>query len=273
MKKTKRRLPGRRLVRSARRRPIAAVTLGAVLLGLFAGGVALFMPEPSRGGAAGHGVRVPLFEAALAPGGFLFDWLDPDRGNGDGRACLVRLKALDVDFEPLAGFTEGEGGACSVRNPVRLSRIGEMSFARPIMLTCGMAERLERWMTNTVQPAAVRLRGVPVTRLSKIGGYSCRSIRGQPGQLSEHGHANAIDIGSFILADGTDIAVGADWTDKGTRGAFLQEIAHGACATFRVTLTPDHDANHKHHFHLDAGRWRLCGVKGQWWRRFAPAGG
>ena len=36
--------------------------------------------------------------------------------------------------------------------------------------------------------------------------------------------------------------------------AFLHAVHDGACAQFTTVLSPDYDANHRDHFHLDLAR-------------------
>ena len=101
------------------------------------------------------------------------------------------------------------------------------------------------------------------TGLSKIlhvGTYSCRRQNGNnSGEWSEHAFANAWDITGFQLEDGRVISVQKDWSghDK-TRQKFLKDARDKACKIFRVTLSPDFNAAHHDHFHLDMGPSRSC---------------
>ncbi|MBU2033606.1 MAG: extensin family protein, partial [Alphaproteobacteria bacterium] len=80
------------------------------------------------------------------------------------------------------------------------------------------------------------------------------------GAWSEHATGNAVDIAGFVLADGTRISVLADWDDEGDKGAFLRRVRDGACDSFATVLSPDYNAAHADHFHLDMSpRWSgLC---------------
>lgn len=74
--------------------------------------------------------------------------------------------------------------------------------------------------------------------------------------------ADAIDVSGFRLADGTRIAVARDWRDD-HRGAFLRDIRDGACKLFATILSPDYNAAHADHLHLDQANrrrfgWRAC---------------
>jgi hypothetical protein len=73
-------------------------------------------------------------------------------------------------------------------------------------------------------------------------------------KLSEHGHANALDVSAFMLADGRWITVKKGWRGDPRESAFLRQVHQGACETFFTVLGPNADANHHDHFHLDLAR-------------------
>ncbi|MET0248315.1 MAG: extensin family protein, partial [Sphingobium sp.] len=81
---------------------------------------------------------------------------------------------------------------------------------------------------------------------------SCRRLYGRSeGDFSEHATANAIDIAAFTLADGRRISVVTDWTGEGKDAAFLRAVRDGACDLFSTVLSPDYNAAHRDHLHLD----------------------
>jgi hypothetical protein len=102
--------------------------------------------------------------------------------------------------------------------------------------------------------------GRNVVRVDHLGAYSCRASTGRHDQLSEHAYGLAIDISGFRLSDGTSVSVERDWARSGPKSAFLHHLAHAACGYFSVVLTPDSNADHFDHFHLDLGPSRLCSV-------------
>lgn len=126
---------------------------------------------------------------------------------------------------------------------------------------CAVVAAMALWNRDAVQPLAERYFGQKVVRLENLGSYNCRRIAGQQAQ-SEHSTANAIDISAFILADGTRVSVRNDWDDGGAREEFLHAVRDGACGLFSTTLSPDYNAAHADHFHLDmAARtagWTVC---------------
>lgn len=75
---------------------------------------------------------------------------------------------------------------------------------------------------------------------------------------SQHATANALDIAGFRLADGRTVNVLRDWPQDNTDARFLRQVRDDACEVFNVVLSPDYNAAHRNHFHLDAGPWWVC---------------
>jgi hypothetical protein len=178
-------------------------------------------------------------------------------GTATGAACLGELSARQVGFEREADFRNGRG--CGIETAISL-RQSVAALNRPVQMSCGLALALNDFERAVVQPAAWARFGQPVVRLHHVGAYVCRGRSSDPGRLSEHAFGRAIDVIAFELADGTRIRVADHWLGAGARSAFLREVARGACRHFGVVLTPNHDRAHRDHFHLDVGRWALCGV-------------
>jgi hypothetical protein len=76
--------------------------------------------------------------------------------------------------------------------------------------------------------------------------------------LSQHAFANALDVAAFRLADGRRISVARDFDREDGRGRFLRQARDGACRWFKVVLSPDYNAAHQDHLHLDSARWAMC---------------
>ena len=70
-------------------------------------------------------------------------------------------------------------------------------------------------------------------------------------RLSEHGHANALDVSGFQLADGRTIDLKSGWNGERQEREFLRSVHTGACRHFTTVLGPGSDAYHSDHFHLD----------------------
>ena len=99
----------------------------------------------------------------------------------------------------------------------------------------------------------------PLAKIHHYGSYSCRRQRGNSsGSWSEHAFANAWDVAAFELKDGTMIRLKDDWDGARTKRKFLRETRSAACDIFRVTLSPDYNAAHADHFHLDMGPGSSC---------------
>ena len=182
----------------------------------------------------------------------------------DGGRCVGLLRQAGVRFEALPGRRDGP--QCGYANAVRLARGGALAITyRPAGLgaNCAVAAGLALWEWHVVQPAALRRFGQRVRSIEHFGSYSCRRMYGRAsGDWSEHATANAVDVAGFTLEDGTRISVLRDW-DEGTRGRFLDDVRDGACDLFATVLSPDYNAAHRDHLHLDQAErggfgWRAC---------------
>ena len=174
-----------------------------------------------------------------------------------GRACLARLDAQEVSYRTL-DEVPGSSASCRVDTAVRVSRVAA-NLSRPAVMSCALASRLDEFEREVVQPAAKEEFGLRVVRIDHRGSFSCRGVNGGS-RLSMHALGLAIDIAGFRLADGSTVSVERDWNEPGPKRRFLRDVARRACKYFSVVLTPDSDAAHHDHLHLDIGRDRLCSV-------------
>ena len=184
---------------------------------------------------------------------------------GEGEKCRTLLSRAGVRFAALP--PRGGGSQCGYDDAVRFGRGGALALTyRPADLaaSCPVAAGLALWEWHVVQPAALRHLGVEVAAIDHFGSYSCRRIYGRSeGAWSEHSRANAVDIAGFRLADGRRISVVRDWKNEGAKGRFLRDVRDGACRLFATTLSPDYNAAHRDHLHLDQAErgamgWRAC---------------
>jgi len=165
----------------------------------------------------------------------------------DTSECRAVLERSGIEFTALPPTGEGE---CARPDRTVLADATLSPAGRPS--TCPVAAGTELWLRQGVQPVARDILGSPVARVEHLGIYSCRRIYGgSSGNWSEHATGNAIDIAAFVLEDGRRISVLADWSDEGEKGAFLHAARDAACAVFGTVLSPDYNAAHANHFHLD----------------------
>ena len=180
-------------------------------------------------------------------------------GSGlSGRACLARLSDDRVDYRPVDGV-EASDSRCQIDTAVRVTRVAA-GLNKPATMSCALAARLDEFERKVVQPLARAELGQRVIRINHLGSFSCRSVNGGRGRLSQHALGKAIDIAGFRLADGSTVSVEHDWSAPGPKQQFLRYLARRACEHFSVVLTPNSDAAHHNHIHLDIGPDRRCSV-------------
>ncbi|HEX8572930.1 MAG TPA: extensin family protein [Allosphingosinicella sp.] len=184
---------------------------------------------------------------------------------GDPAECRALLRRAGVRFATLPA--RGSDGQCGFDHAVRFTGGGALALSyRPADLatSCPVAAALALWEWHVVQPAALRHFGARIAAVEHYGSYSCRRIYGRAeGPWSEHASANAVDIAGFRLADGRRISVARDWKGNGPASSFLRDVRDGACRLFATTLSPDYNAAHRDHLHLDQANrgalgWRGC---------------
>lgn len=171
----------------------------------------------------------------------------------DVRACRAVLARSGIAHEALAPAGEG---ACRREDRTRL---GDYPLAPDTpAVTCPASIALLMWQRDVLDPAAQASFGSPIARIEHLGAYACRRLYGRDsGPWSEHATANAIDIAGFVLEDGTRISVLRDWEGESAKARFLRSVRDGACDSFATVLSPDYNAAHADHLHLDMSpRWR-----------------
>ena len=235
-------------------------------------------------------VKLLLFLALLGLGGLLLygharrhpedvPWTKLDLGRPVGLFTGRKLAALDGEpafcralltkagIRFIALPARNAGPQCGYDEAIRFRGGGALTIGwRPADLgtSCPVAAALAMWEWNVVQPAALEHFGGQVAAIDHFGSYSFRRMYSRSeGAWSEHATANAIDIAGFRLEDGTRISVLTDWQTEGPRAAFLRDVRNGACKLFATVLSPDYNAAHRDHLHLDQAErgemgWRAC---------------
>lgn len=183
----------------------------------------------------------------------------------DPAQCRALMEQAGIAHRALPPRRDGPD--CGYRDAVAFEPGGARSIGfRPGApgTTCPVAAALALWEWHVVQPAARRHLGRRVVAIDHLGSYSCRRINNRAdGEWSEHATANAVDIAAFRLADGRVVSVLRDWSGDPAGAAFLRQVRDGACDLFATVLSPDYNAAHRDHLHLDqaargAGGWRAC---------------
>jgi hypothetical protein len=136
-----------------------------------------------------------------------------------------------------------------------VAAVGPVEIKPAATLACPIVLALDRWIVDTVQPAAQRWFNQPVTEIRQISAYSCRGMNGQTTtRISEHAFGNAIDISSFVLADGRRITVKEGWRGSPEEQGFMRDVQGAACEQFSTVLAPGSNRFHYDHIHLDLMR-------------------
>jgi hypothetical protein len=99
-----------------------------------------------------------------------------------------------------------------------------------------------------------------LAKVQVIGGYACRNRNSaKGGRLSEHAKGNALDIGGFVLKDGTTMSVLKGWRSR-AHGSTLKRMHKKACGPFKTVLGPNANRFHQDHFHFDVAKHRGGGT-------------
>ncbi len=179
--------------------------------------------------------------------------------NRETAQCLADLRELHVSFQVLPDRETGPG--CGLNGTVKLVDIG-VPVANLTAVRCGEARAFIGWTRNAVAPAAYQMLGSELARIDSMGSYACRNVVGSARNASRrsgHAIANAIDIGGFVLKDGRRITVLNDWNSSDPQvRQFLQTIRASACKRFGTVLSPDYNAAHRNHLHLEDDRAGFC---------------
>jgi hypothetical protein len=212
---------------------------------------------PLKVAALGESALIGFAEAPRPPGGI------PNTGSSlpprwpvnearDISPAQPSLPRSSSSAPPLAPQSVPLGPA---RRPVTTAAVGPVEIKPTATLACPIVSALDRWVADSVQPAALRWLGQPVVEIKQISAYSCRGMNAQPGaRISEHAFGNALDIAAFTLADGRRVTVRDGWRGAPEEQAFLRDVHAGACEQFTTVLAPGSNAYHYDHMHVDLMR-------------------
>lgn len=176
------------------------------------------------------------------------------------RQCLAQLSASGASYSPLPDRFDAPG--CTQIGPVSLTGLqgdsGRFSLVNLGPVTCETANSFAGWARYGVDRAARSTLGSPLARIETFGSYACRNVAGST-RRSAHARAEAIDVAAFVLEDGRRISVAGGWNGGSpAERAFLRVVRESACKRFGTVLSPDYDAAHADHLHLEVGAGSFC---------------
>jgi hypothetical protein len=184
----------------------------------------------------------------------------------DGDACRDALTKSGIKFTALPDRKKPDQKGCGIPHGVVVKEGPTgIRYSPPLAIDCSLAATLPK-VEAILQEEAARHLGSPLTRITNLGTYSCRSVRGWAQRISQHALGNAMDFSSFQPKKGRAVTVARDYVRIGEdpdRPAelFLRAAYARLRAESGVTrvLGPDWDAAHRDHFHLDGGKrgWLL----------------
>jgi hypothetical protein len=157
--------------------------------------------------------------------------------------------------EPLPRLGPAQGNSVTAFGPVAVKPAAT--------LACPIVSVLDRWLADSVQPAAQRWFGSRVVEIKQISAYSCRGMNGNShAHISEHAFGNALDIAAFTFADGRRVSVKDGWKGLPEEQGFLRDVQAAACQQFTTVLAPGSNVYHYDHIHVDlmrrASRRLIC---------------
>jgi len=179
-------------------------------------------------------------------------------------ACLSSGAVRETNYIRTRSALGGPSDYCGAQRPFEMTAAdeGRVALIPPALVVCPMAPQINDWVANVAGRAARQHLGSQLVGLRVAASYSCRPMNNADGaRLSEHGHANAIDISAFVMADGRIVTVKGGWNGRPEEHAFLREVRGNSCQTFTTVLGPGADAHHNDHFHLDLARHGRDGLK------------
>jgi len=176
-------------------------------------------------------------------------------------ACRLALTDA-IAIAPSIPDIKGPGD-CGGEDLVRLEAVvlpdkRRVSLKPAATFRCPMATAVADWIRTDMTQLAASL-GSAVSDLDNFDSFDCRGRNGVTGaKLSEHGHANALDVRGLKLANGQSISL----TDRTVSRELRESVLHSVCARFSTVLGPGSDGYHEEHIHLDLmerhNNYKIC---------------
>jgi hypothetical protein len=241
-------------------RPLVTAALAALLL---AGCSRMLAERPAPGGypAAPSRTEAPLVGALVDLPIGSETRAAVLRESAELRQCMAQLTAARVTFRPVPDRSATATCGLSAGG-VLGPDMGTVARMAPgeVEMTCRTALALSIWRRQSLEPAARDILGSDVVQIEHMGAYACRNVNngGVSNRVSAHSQAAALDFAGVRLRDGRRISVAADWAGDEAEARFLRRIRDDACRIFGTVLSPDYNAVHADHLHLEATDTRFC---------------
>ena len=183
-----------------------------------------------------------------------------ERARSDPVRCIAALDDSRIAYTPIPDRRTGEG--CGFDHAVRVRAGQAHSLASPVILSCRAALSFAMWERHSLEVTAARYFGEKRLTIDHLGSYACRNVNtgeaAASGRRSRHATADAFDIAGFRVGNERRITVAKNWKGDGAEAKFLHEVHDGACRFFDGVLSPDYNAVHADHLHLEVGGWTAC---------------
>jgi hypothetical protein len=173
--------------------------------------------------------------------------------------CFVALTTGFAIATPLPPIALANG--CEAPDVVRLDAVlltnkTQITLNPPATLRCSLATEIVKWVREDLLPATAQIGSLTAI---EAGSFECRGRNRVVGaKISEHGKANALDIGALLFANKKRISL----TDPIVSHDFREKIKANVCARFMTVLGPGSDGYHEEHIHLDLAErkndYRIC---------------
>lgn len=167
-----------------------------------------------------------------------YDVVRPKIISSGGKSCLNKLQQKDIKFKYLGDVQEK---SCLIKDAVQIDKLPKTILSSGITLNCKTALDFANWAEE-----------IEANNIVHMGSYNCRKMRSL-NIMSEHSFGTAIDIATINGA-----SVKKHWKEKSDRGEYIRKSARIACNYFSNSITPDHNALHHDHLHLDNGYGSTC---------------
>jgi hypothetical protein len=190
----------------------------------------------------------------------LEDHTPAPKAESERSPCQLQLSEI-AEFNSMPPITGP--GECTASDVVNVNAVvlpdnHRVVFSPVVTLQCSMAEVVAHWIRDDVAPTLDAL-GMSLRGVDTLESFGCRTFNGISGaKLSEHGHANALDVRSLKIANGIVIELTNATVSKPLR----EELRETACARFATVLGNGADAYHENHVHIDlmqrTNNYKIC---------------